>query len=92
MQSQYCQNLTSIAVCSEFRKAFTQAADRTQANASFDCFDNCGKPPALLLPPLTLLPSPSCLSSSLPPCPVFEMQMEDRGKFFDALTALCTVC
>jgi cell division control protein 45 len=48
---------------SEFRKAFTQAADRTQANASFDCFDNC----------------------------VFEMQMEDRGKFFDALTALCTV-
>lgn len=48
---------------SEFRQAFQQAADRTQAHASFDCFDNC----------------------------VFEMQMEDRGRFFDALTVLSTV-
>lgn len=48
---------------SEFKKAFTKAAERTNADATFDCFDNC----------------------------VFEMKMEDRGKFFDALTALCLI-
>lgn len=68
-------------VFSEFRQAFQQAADRTQAHASFDCFDNCGMyiPNTILVGHLHFL------------CAVFEMQMEDRGRFFDALTVLSAV-
>ena len=37
-----------------------QASDRTQANASFDCFDNCGRLPSqyVVTPPTTPPPLP----------------------------------
>jgi len=54
----FCLKFDSIF--REFSKAFQHAADRIQARATFDHFDET----------------------------VFVIKKEDRGKFFDALTAL----
>ena len=71
-------------LCSEFARAFLHACDRIQARAAFDHFDGSGKWVWLHVPPhLNLYLSFVHV--------VMTISVEDRGRFFDALTALSAV-
>ena len=90
----YCiafQLLLFSVICSEFTRAFQHATDRIQARASFDHFDGSGTCACRILTTSRsqLVSVQNCFRSSFIYCPaVIEMNMEDRGRFFDALTAL----